>query len=87
MSRVGNYVDGRFWTEFDDNAGLGVSVNRALQEHRTPDAPVHANGSDITRRRHLAPRHRLGTNPSRRVRNPGDPGDPIEPTLLRPVAS
>ncbi|WP_447925909.1 DUF4062 domain-containing protein [Georgenia muralis] len=39
LSRVGNYQEGRFWTEFADNAELGVAVTKALQGHRAPTPP------------------------------------------------
>lgn len=39
LARVGNYQEGRFWTEFTDNAELGVAVTKALQGHRPPTPP------------------------------------------------
>jgi hypothetical protein len=39
LSRVGNYQEGRFWTEFADNAELGIAVTKALQGHQTPVPP------------------------------------------------
>lgn len=87
LSRVGNYQEGRFWTEFSDNADLGVAVTKALQEHRTP-APPFAQQS-LSRQVQVPWRGEQASLPQ--------PRDsvavlevhviPIEQTTLRPVAS
>ncbi|QBX55441.1 DUF4062 domain-containing protein [Nocardioides seonyuensis] len=87
LSRVGNYQEGRFWTEFADNAELGVAVTKALQGHREP-APPFAQQSlsravEVPWRREQAtlpqPRDHIAVLEVHVV--------PIEQTILRPVAT
>lgn len=87
LSRVGNYQEGRFWTEFADNAELGVAVAKALQGHRPP-APPFAQQS-LSRAVQVPWRSEQTALPQ--------PRDhiavvevhvvPIEQTTLRPVAA
>lgn len=87
MSRIGNYVEGRFWVEFNDNGSLGVEVTRALQEHRAPAPPFMqmalTSSIAVTWRRDTAsvppPREGFAILETKVT--------PIEMTSLRPVAS
>lgn len=87
LARVGNYQEGRFWTEFRDNAELGVAVTKALQGHRAPAPPFSQQ-----------PLSRAVQVPWRREQpSLPQPRDhiavlevhvlPIEQTTLRPVAA
>lgn len=87
LARVGNYQEGRFWTEFTDNAELGVAVTKALQGHRPP-APPFAQQSlsgpvQVPWRREqaslLQPRDHIAVLEVHVL--------PIEQTSLRPVAA
>lgn len=87
LARVGNYQEGRFWTEFTDNAELGVAVTRALQGHRAP-APPFAQQS-LSRPVEVPWRSEQAS-----LRQPRDHiavlevhALPIEQTNLRPVAA
>lgn len=87
LSRVGNYQEGRFWTEFSDNAELGIAVTKALRGHRPPAPPF---AQQALSRPVLVPwRREQGSLPQ--PRNGFAILEvhvvPTEATTLRPVAS
>ena len=87
LSRVGNYQEGRFWTDFADNGELGVAVTKALQGHRAPAPPFAqqtlSRSVDVPWRREQAslsqPRDHMAVLEVHAL--------PIEQTNLRPVAA
>lgn len=87
LARVGNYQEGRFWTEFTDNAELGVAVTKALHGHRAPTPPFAqqslSRAVQVPWRQEQAslpqPRERIAVLEVHVL--------PIEQTTLRPVAA